>query len=87
MHGYGIMQFVKEISNERLQLGPGTLYGAINTMIEKNWIKPVISSSDSRKKEYIITDIGKNVVKNELSRLTELVEHGNLIIGSEYDEV
>jgi len=39
MHGYGIMQFVKEIGNGRVNLGPATLYGAINTMLSKGWIK------------------------------------------------
>ncbi|WP_102027636.1 PadR family transcriptional regulator [Salirhabdus sp. Marseille-P4669] len=85
MHGYGIMQFVKEISKERVTLGPGTLYGAIKTLQEKKWITLIDESS--RKKEYVITDIGRQVVKSELQRLQELIQNGtNIINGGCQDE-
>ena len=83
MHGYGIMQFVKEKSNERVSLGPGTLYGAINTMLGKGWIKALTSEGDSRKKEYEITEIGRNVVEEEIKRLEELIINGKRIIRGE----
>jgi len=83
MHGYGIMQFVKEISNERVSLGPGTLYGAINTMLGKGWIKALTSEGDSRKKEYEITETGRNVVEEEIKRLEELISNGKRIIRGE----
>jgi DNA-binding PadR family transcriptional regulator len=80
MHGYGIMQFVKEISNGRVNLGPGTLYGAINTMLAKAWIKALADSSDSRKKEYIITEDGREIVLEEIKRLEELISNGKRIV-------
>jgi DNA-binding PadR family transcriptional regulator len=80
MHGYGIMQFVKEISNGRVNLGPGTLYGAINTMLTKAWIKALADSSDSRKKEYIITEEGRKIVFEEIKRLEELISNGKRIV-------
>ena len=83
MHGYGIMQNIKELSNERVILGAGTLYGAINTLVEKNWIKPVISKIFSRKKEYEITDLGKLVMQSEMTRLEELLVNGKKIIRGE----
>jgi len=83
MHGYGIMQFVKEISNERVSLGPGTLYGAINTMLGKGWIKALINEGDSRKKEYEITEVGRNVVEEEIKRLEELIINGKRIMRGE----
>ena len=83
MHGYGIMQFVKEISNERVNLGPGTLYGAINTMLGKGWIRALTSEGDSRKKEYEITETGRNVVEEEIKRLEELISNGKRIIRGE----
>lgn len=81
LHGYGIMQKVKELSNERVALGAGTLYGAINTLIEKGWIIPVTGERDSRKKEYLITDLGKSVVDSEILRLEELARNGRQIAG------
>ena len=83
MHGYGIMQFAKEISNERLNLGAGTLYGALNTLMEKGWIRAVENEWDSRKKEYEITERGRRVVQDELTRLQELLDNGNRIAGGD----
>ncbi|MBU3112907.1 PadR family transcriptional regulator [Clostridium lacusfryxellense] len=83
MHGYGIMQNIKNLSNERVNLGAGTLYGAINTLLEKDWIKSVIGAKDSRKKEYKITDLGKSIMQIELDRLEELIGNGKKIIGGE----
>ena len=80
MHGYGIMQKVREMSGERVALGAGTLYGAINTMVEKGWITPLEGPADARKKEYQITEIGKQVARDELLRLEELVQSGRRIL-------
>ena len=81
LHGYGIMQGVQELTKDRLTLGPGTLYGALNTLAEKGWIQAFKSKQDSRRKEYIITDLGKSVFQRELKRLEELLTHGKLVNG------
>lgn len=86
MHGYGVMQYIQRISNDRINMGPGTLYGAIKTMLEKNWIESIVSDQDSRKKEYMITDLGKTVVLAEINRLQELLNNGNQIVGSEKND-
>lgn len=83
MHGYGIMQNVREFSNERVNLGAGTLYGAINTLLEKRWITSIAGEKDSRKKEYQITESGKSVVAAELVRLEELIANGKRIVKGE----
>ena len=84
MHGYRIMQTVRELSNGRVDLGAGTLYGAINTLLEKKWIVPVEGVQDSRKKEYEITALGKSIVNAELLRLQELLETGKKIVRGEF---
>jgi len=83
MHGYGIMQNVLQLSRGRVNLAAGTLYGAISTMLEKGWIKALPGETNSRRKEYLITESGKAAVKNELERLRELVENGELIENTE----
>lgn len=83
MHGYGIMQNTKELSNGRVSLGAGTLYGAINTLLEKGWIKPIPNEEDSRKKEYQITELGKEIVNAEILRLEELIKNGKKVAGGE----
>lgn len=75
-HGYGIIQDVNEMTDGRVTLGPGTLYGAINSMLTKEWISLYSEDKESRKKkEYLITDIGKQIFKTEVKRLNELIKN------------
>ena len=80
MHGYGIIQNVKELSGGRLILAAGTLYGAITNLLAKGWIETAGEEENSRKKEYIITADGMAVLKNELARLEELTANGRKIM-------
>lgn len=80
-HGYGIMQQVEELSNGRVKLAAGTLYGALNTMVDKKWIIQLPVVDGSRKKNYQITPEGLIVLKNEVERLKELVKNGDEILG------
>jgi len=82
LHGYGIMQKTSSMSNGRLVLSAGTLYGAISNLLEKGWILPCGESSDTdgRRKLYQITDKGQEVLLAELERLEELVENGRMNI-------
>ena len=81
MHGYGIKQNVKNLSGDRVNLGAGTLYGAINTLLEKQWISAIEGEKDSRKKEYKITEIGIHVIEGEIERLEELIMNGRKLVG------
>ncbi len=78
---YGIMQNVSTLSGQRVTLGSCTLYGAINTLLEKEWIVLCTTSTTARKKEYIITSIGINILNNELIRLEELIQNGKVLLG------
>jgi DNA-binding PadR family transcriptional regulator len=82
MHGYGIMQRTSAMSRGRLVLSAGTLYGAISNLLEKGWIMPCGESSetDGRRKMYIITDKGQEILVAELERLEELVQNGRMNI-------
>jgi DNA-binding PadR family transcriptional regulator len=81
LHGYGIMQKVDELSHGRVNLGAGTLYGAINTLLDKGWIIPLAGEMDSRRKEYAISETGKEIVAMELIRLQELLDNGKVVTG------
>lgn len=83
LHGYGIMQAVEQMSNGRVRLAAGTLYGAINTLLEKGWIEALPEIKDSRKKEYLITASGMDALRGEMLRLGELLENGTRILGGE----
>ena len=80
-HGYGIMQQTEELSGGRVRLAAGTLYGALNTLCDKGWI--VLKAVDDRRKEYLLTDKGKEILINEVKRLKELAQNGERILGEE----
>jgi len=81
LHGYGIIQNVEKLSGGRVRLAAGTLYGAINTLLEKGWIIALEGEADSRKKEYVITELGREMLQREVQRLSELLENGKHLLG------
>lgn len=72
-HGYGIMQYVEEITGGRIRLGAGTLYGSLSRM-EKDGLIAVIAEED-RRKLYQVTAAGKTLLKAELGRIEELYQN------------
>jgi len=79
-HGYGIMQEVTEKSGGTVQLGPGTLYGAINRMLKTGLIEesprcPSPKTDDARRSCYYrLTRVGRSVAREESQRLASLVQ-------------
>lgn len=69
-HGYGIVKHVEEISNGRLRLGSGTVYGTLTKMQKDGVI--VLFSDEERKTLYEMTDVGKKLLETEIMRLKEL---------------
>ncbi|WP_313132204.1 PadR family transcriptional regulator [Anaerocolumna sp.] len=80
-HGYGIMQFIEKETEGRLVLGAGTLYGAINNLLKKKCIEPVNEDNTERKKEYVITELGCEMVESEIDRLSKLLLSAKNIVG------
>lgn len=77
LHGYGIMQDVKTRTKKAVTLGPGTLYTAIDRMIERGWIEETDTpqqEGDERRKTYRLTDFGRRVAEAEARRLADTVQ-------------
>lgn len=83
-HGYAIMQCIAEKTNGRLVLGAGTLYGALTSLEDKGWIIPC-SNAGGRKKEYLITNAGKEICNKEMIRLKELIKIAEDIMEENYE--
>ena len=66
-----------------MKLAAGTLYGALNGLLDRGWIRAVPGAEDSRRKEYALTDKGKEALESELDRLKELVDNGESVLGGE----
>jgi len=69
-HGYGIMQHVKEITGGRLVLGAGTVYQSLSKLEHDRLIRP--TREVDRKKQYLITEIGTVILREEAGRVYEL---------------
>lgn len=82
-HGYAIMKDVQELSDDRILLSTGTLYGAIKRLLDQAWIIRLDSESvgevDGRgKKVYQLTDQGRRILQAEIERLEKLVQKARL---------
>ena len=76
-HGYGMMQRIKELSGGRIAMGPGTLYGVLTRMNKDGWIQ--LTEEDGRRKNYAITDKGRQALMAEYARLKMLVNDGKIL--------
>jgi DNA-binding PadR family transcriptional regulator len=74
--GVDIMEAVSEISKGRVKVGPGTLYTLLGKFEKENIIKE--TEVQGRKRSYIITDKGKEILLDEYRRLNTLVKDGAL---------
>ena len=81
LHGYGVMQKVEELSQKRVQLGPGTLYGALSNLQGLGLIESVGESGNERRKLYCMTEAGRLIAEHEVNRFEELARHGRLLLG------
>jgi DNA-binding PadR family transcriptional regulator len=78
-HGYAIMQQVAVDSCGAIELGPGTLYGALARLLEYGFIREVESGidpalDDSRRRYYRLTPAGRVAATVEAERLAAVVK-------------
>lgn len=80
-HGYAIKLDVRDLSEGQIDLGTGTLYGAIKRLLEYGWIERVeddVDEVDGRaRKYYRLTNLGRKVLSMEQARLKTLLESMN----------
>ena len=76
-HGYAILKEVKALSEGRVRLSTGTLYGAIQRLLDDGWIRrvddPLPNSTKRERKAYALTEQGRRVLNAEVERLRKLV--------------
>jgi DNA-binding PadR family transcriptional regulator len=68
-HGYDIMQQVKEDSWGAVKMGPGTLYGSLDRMIEAGLVAKG-NTEDPRRIYYRLTALGQTTLRAETERLS-----------------
>ena len=77
-HGHGIRIDVRERTEGRVDMGPGTLYGAIKRLVRRGWLAEIApprgEEGDGRRRFYELTASGRAAARAEVRRLGELLE-------------
>jgi DNA-binding PadR family transcriptional regulator len=74
LHGYALMRRVEELSDGAVRMGPGTLYGTLNRLVDDGLIVETGQNDDERRRYYELTASGRATALAELARLRGLVE-------------
>lgn len=78
--GVDIMKKVSELTEGRVSIGPGTLYSLLDNFVKEKIIEE--TKVENRRKSYIITDTGKEMLEREYNRLVKLkIDYESLIKG------
>jgi DNA-binding PadR family transcriptional regulator len=78
-HGYAILQDTERLSDGRVRLSTGTLYGALRRLLEQGWIERCENKDSTRgKQSYRLTPAGRRNLQQEVSRLKHLTRVANL---------
>jgi PadR family transcriptional regulator PadR len=82
MHGYALVQHIKQRSNELLQVEEGSLYPALQRMLKDNLVKAQweISASNRRVRTYRITPAGIKHLEREVSSFEQMLKGINLVL-------
>ena len=78
LHGYAIMRQVAEQTENRMRLGPGTLYSSIRVLLEEGLIEESDARNDDRlggerRRYYRLTSGGRKLARAEAERLADLL--------------
>jgi DNA-binding PadR family transcriptional regulator len=75
-HGYAVAREVEESTEGQIRMGPGTLYGSIQRMLDATLIEERrgrAAEEDERRRYYKLTLLGRRVLSMELERLAAIV--------------
>lgn len=76
--GVDIMKRVEELTNGRVIIGPGTLYSLLDNFVKEKII--IETKTENRKKSYVITKLGTEMLEKEYERLSKLKNDYELLV-------
>lgn len=78
--GMDIMDKVKEMTEGRVLIGPGTLYNLLGQFVHEGYI--VETSAVGKRKNYQLTDEGRSVLQLETERIERQIrDYRSIILG------
>ena len=74
-HGYGILKDVLQQTGGEVRLGPGTLYGTLQRLLDLSWVEEAgaAPAADERRRYYRLTRLGRRALESEVTRLDALL--------------
>jgi len=75
MHGYGIAQRLKQVSDDVLQVGESSLYPALQRLLLNGWVKAAWGASENklRARYYTLTAAGRKQLASERVEFARIV--------------
>ncbi len=76
MHGYGIAQYIRQVSDDVLQVEEGSLYPALQRLQVKGWVTSewAVTDNNRRARYYRLTPLGRRQLAAESASFDRLVE-------------
>ena len=75
MHGYAVAQYLKDVSDEVLQVGESSLYPALQRLLLKGWVKAEWGASDNNRRArfYTLTAAGRKQLSAERQEFDRVI--------------
>ena len=82
VHGYGIAQRIRQVSEDALQLNQGTLYPALLRLQQRGWIQSEwgVSENNRKAKYYSLTNAGRERLEEETESWTKMAAIVNRVL-------
>ena len=71
-HGYAVMSLVEELTEAQVVIGPASLYTIIKKLLKEQYIE-LFDDSDSRRKVYVLTKLGRHVLLQDIERRKTMI--------------
>ncbi|WP_273834343.1 PadR family transcriptional regulator [Guptibacillus sedimenti] len=77
-HGYLIMKSIEELTNHSVVIGPASMYTTIKKLLAAGLIE--LFDKSEKKKVYVTTKKGVELVRKEIERKRIMIQHGEAIL-------
>ena len=88
-HGYAILKDVQALSNGEVSLSTSTLYSALSRLLDQGLIERISADTEGSagpglpRKAYVLSEVGRRVLKAATNRMQALVAAARLRLGEE----
>jgi DNA-binding PadR family transcriptional regulator len=88
-HGYAMMQYISELSERSVAMGPATLYSTLQRLSELGLVEEVSApaeETDKRRRYYALSGAGRKLLKIEVERLKVVIRRADKRLRSQAAE-